>query len=59
MTVLTIVLESAIGGRVFDPPLATMLHIGGGVGVLLHSVLTVVLQPAIGLRVANGAAMAV
>jgi hypothetical protein len=56
---LTVVLEPAIGGRVFDPPLATVLHIGGGVGVLLHTILTVVFQPTVGLRIANGAAMAV
>jgi hypothetical protein len=56
---LTIVLQPAIGSRVFDPPLATVLHIRGGVGVLLHAILTVVLQPTVGLRVANGAAMAV
>ena len=55
---IAVVLQPAIGGRVFDPPLATVLHICVGVGVLLHAVLTVVLQPTVGLGVANGAAMA-
>ncbi len=56
---LTIMLETPVCARVFYTALAAMLNIGAGGLGLGYAIAAIVLQPAVGLRIPDRAAVTV